>query len=74
MISILGQSDQPETGRTTSPTLKTYLMAEDNPRPKLRKESSSLPGKNWLPDWLLLSGGVLNFGVGLARVLRKIIP
>jgi len=74
MISILGQSDQPETGRTTSPTLKTYLMAEDNPRPKLRKESSSLPGKNWLPDWLLLSGGVLNFGVGLTRVLRKIIP
>jgi hypothetical protein len=74
MISILGQSDQPETGRITSPTLKTYLMAEDNPRPKLRKESSSLPGKNWLPDWLLLSGGVLNFGVGLTRVLRKITP
>ena len=72
MISILGQSDQSETGRITSPTLKTYLIAEDNPKPKLRKESSSLPSKNWLPDWLLLSGGALNFGVGLTRVLRKI--
>ncbi|MDD5481866.1 MAG: lamin tail domain-containing protein [Candidatus Shapirobacteria bacterium] len=72
---ILGQNDQQyRINQTDRPVLKTYSIIEAGSRPKLRKQYSSSPQKNWLPDWLLLSGGLLNFGTGLIRIFKKITP
>ncbi len=71
---VLGNYQHYQINQTPFPSLKTYLIAEDRPKEKLRKEQSSLPRKNWLPDWLLLSGGLLNFGVGLLRVFKRMTP
>lgn len=70
---VLGQMGQRyRISQTDSLALKTYLISEESSKPKLKKQHSSLPQESWLPDWLLLSGGLLNFGVGIIRVLKKI--
>jgi hypothetical protein len=71
---ILGNYQHYQINQVPPSPPETYLMSENQSKEKLRKERSSLSQKNWLPDWLLLTGGFLNFGIGLVRILKKITP